>query len=203
MAKLENGISGSASGKIGEYVFYTLYGKPCVRSRPKRGSFKQTPARQRQQSRMNIITAFLSHFKALVRITFAGISEGRAPYHTAFSVNARHALKQDDNGNWFLSYPDTILSVGALVLPNQMHVEKEGEGLNFQWDNYGGDNQDHLVVMVQHAQTHGVEFSFTGIPRKKQHCFWEPIQSGEMHVWVAFRSADQQHMSPSLYLGLV
>lgn len=202
MAKLENGFTGNAHGKVGDYVFYTLYGKPCVRSRPRRGSFKQTPARKRQQERMNAITGFMQHFKCLVKITFAGVSMGRAPYHTAFSYNAKQALKEDASGKWTISYPDTLLSVGPVVLPMQTTVRRSEEGLHFNWVNNEGDFQDTLVVIIQHLETKGVAFSFTGTVRKGKTYTYEPIHAGQVHVWLAFRSADHQCMSHSLYLGI-
>lgn len=202
MAKLENGFNGNAHGKMGGLVFYTLYGKPCVRTRPRKGKFKQTPARQRQQQRMNEVTGFLKDFKSLVKITFAGISTGRAPYHTAFSYNAEHALTTDQAGKWILDFSKVMLSAGPLGLPMVASMQRQEDGFLLSWSTEEGNARDTLVVMARTEETHMVEYAFTGIQRKKGTYQWELPLNGKVHVWIAFRSGDQQHMSNSVYLGV-
>ena len=206
MGKVENGINGAITGTVGPSVFYKMYGKNYVRALPdeKKVKVKATPARLRQQQRLSLVTAFLKPFKDLVKITFASVTKGRAPYHTAQSLNMKNCIIGDTYPDQEIDYSKTLLSAGNLELPKQCSVKRKGTGLLFEWDDFDDIGTDTLVVAyLDHTQSWS-KYHFTGIAKYENSFYWEAhINEEPIRVWMAFRSHNQQDMSNSVYLGKV
>lgn len=204
MAQLKQGINGPASGKIGPTVHYVMYGKHFVRSLPDIRNYKQTPNRQKQQQRMALVQAFLQPFKELIRLSFATIAVGNAPYHVAKSYNLRHAIKGDTYPEQTIDFNNTYLSAGPIELPDNYTVQRSDDGLLFNWIGKNGRSNDTLLLIVYYPEWNSVNYQFTGVKRSKESFLWDvDLAADDMHVWMAFRSRDETQMSNSMYLGKV
>ncbi len=204
MARLKQGINGPASGKVGATVHYMMYGKHFVRSLPDIRNYKQTPKRLRQQQRMILVQSFLKPFKELIKLSFASVAIGTAPYHVAKSYNLLHAIKGDEYPEQEIDLGKTFLSAGSLELPDVCTVQRTDDGLLFNWSGEKGGQNDALLVIVYYPETNHVSYQFTGVKRYKTSFLWDvDLSAGNNHVWIAFRSKNEKEMSNSMYLGEV
>jgi hypothetical protein len=207
MAKTGDNMMSHSTGSIGNAVYYTMHGKNFVRSKPSRYTDRKSEAQLIQRARMKAVTGFLTPFKDLIRITWAGEATGRAPYHAAKSELMRNALQGD--------YPDiqinqeaALLSKGPLPLPATVTVSVEDDGLLVEWTDSpevaAKQGRDTLVIIALDSKSGNSEYKFTGIPRSAKSYLWKPsieiTQSNKPDVWVAFRSNNETEMSNSLYV---
>ncbi|MCG8578812.1 MAG: DUF6266 family protein [Bacteroidales bacterium] len=204
MAEVKSGINGEVRGKVGNAIFYTMYGKNIVRSLPQINKDKKPSLKQQQQrQRMTLVQELLNPLKELIKITFATVAESNAPYHVAKSYNMRHAIT-GEFPNQEIDWAKVYVSAGSLEKPSECRVQKEDGGLRFNWTNGEGKHNDTLVVMAFSPESNSVEYRFTGELRRKGDYFWDmAIQDMPMHVWLAFRSQDETDISDSLYLGVI
>lgn len=205
MAQVKDGINGIVSGKAGSNVFYTMYGKNYVRTVPHRKKRQKPTEKQlRQRQRMALVQSFLQPFKELIKISFASITVGNAPYHVAKSYNLLHAIKGDAYPEQEIDWSKTYLSAGSLDLPESCYVEKGDDGLLFNWSAIKGRFNDTLLVIAYSPQLNHVDYRFSGVSRCKNEFLWDvKLGTHDVHVWIAFRSADEKMMSDSMYLGKV
>jgi len=199
-----------STGSIGNAVYYTMHGKNFVRSKPSRYTDRKSEAQLVQRARMKAVTGFLTPFKDLVRITWAGEATGRAPYHAAKSDLMRNALQGD--------YPDVqinkeaaLLSKGPLPLPGTITVTVQDGGLLAEWTDSSEvaakQGKDTLVLIALDSQNGISEYKFTGVPRSVKSYLWKPSidisQNNKPDVWVAFRSNNETEMSNSVYVHVI
>jgi hypothetical protein len=207
MARTGENILSHSTGSIGNAVYYTMHGKNFVRSKPSKYTDRKSEAQLIQRAKMKAVTDFLSPFKDLVRITWAGEATGRAPYHAAKSELMRNALEG--------SYPDirikkeaALLSKGNLPLPGKVTVTIKDDGLLAEWTD-GSEvsakhGRDTFVVIALDKKTGNSEHKFTGIQRSAKSYMWKPgfeiSQDNKPDLWIAFRSNNETEMSNSLYV---
>jgi hypothetical protein len=209
MAKTGDNMMSHSSGSIGNAVYYTMHGKNFVRSKPSKYTDRKSEGQLIQRAKMKAVTDFLTPFKDLIRITWAGEATGRAPYHAAKSELMRNALQGD--------YPDigikkeaALLSKGPLPLPGNIKVSLQDGGLLAEWtdnsDTASKHNRDTLVLIALDAKGGTGEFKFTGVPRSAKSYLWKPAveitQNNKPDVWVAFRSNNETEMSNSVYVNV-
>lgn len=202
MAEAKDGINGTIKGKVGNAVFYTMYGKNIIRSRPQLSRRRKPSLKQQaQRQKMALIQELLNPFKDFIKITFAPATTNNAPYHVAKSYNLLHAIAGEYT-HQTINWPKVFLSAGSLAQPVNCQVSKEEEGWHFTWSDKHGDQSDTLIVMAFTPEKNWIDYRFTGIPRFKNEYFWDMEHSNHLwHLWVAFRSRDETNISNSLYMG--
>ncbi|MCU4156863.1 hypothetical protein J1N10_12820 [Carboxylicivirga sp. A043] len=205
MAQVIDGINGQVKGKAGNSIFYTMYGKNFVRSRPDIARRRKPSVKQQaQRQRMGLVQDLLKPCKELIKLTFAPVTEGNAPYHVAKSYNLRHAIKGDTYPEQEIDWDKVYLSAGSVELPERGAVQHKGDSLLFSWSKQKGQFNDSLVVIALDKDLTTAQYRFTGVSRAKETFTWDMDRHGQQwHIWLAFRSNDEQDISNSLYLGLV
>ena len=196
-----------STGSIGNAVYYTMHGKNFVRSKPSKYTDRKSEAQLIQRAKMKAVTDFLTPFKDLIRITWAGEATGKAPYHAAKSELMRNALQGD--------YPEigvkkeaALLSKGPIPLPENIKVSVQDGGLLAEWtdssDIAAKHNRDTLVLIALDTNSSIGEFKFTGVPRSAKSYLWKPAvevtKNNKPDVWVAFRNNNETEMSNSAYV---
>jgi hypothetical protein len=183
MARLKQGINGPATGTIGPTVHYIMYGKHYARSLLDIRNYKNTPKRLTHQQRIALVQAFLKPFKELIRISFAPLSQGSAPYHVAKFYNLLKAIKGEAYPDQSIDLSKTLLSAGPVILPSDISVVRNDKGLYFQWTKEEGSPSDTLLVLLYQPEYVNVQYRFTGFERYQQNYFWEiePADSG-IHI---------------------
>ncbi len=206
MARIDN-LFDVGQGKLGNLVFYKMNGKGIVRSKPEHYSDRKSPAQLAQRQRLQVVNAFLSPFRDLIRITFASEAESRTARAAATSFNMRNALAGE--------YPDkyvdkskALLSRGPLPLPLNVSMEAQPDGLHIRWENgqeaTGISARDNLVLIALSELDRQSDYKFTEAQRSEGKYVWKttlkPSDGALPAVWIAFRNRQETQMSDSLFV---
>lgn len=146
MATGNNGFFGGFKGKIGNLVFYQMYGKTVVRSRP---SVKRKPAKgklKESQQAFGVVVKCMSQCKAALQFGYAGLAAGRSTYHSALSRNLNNfKLAESGEQQHWLS-----LSAGTLAQANQWKLtQTETSTCMLEWSaasHQNGKATDRLLL---------------------------------------------------------
>lgn len=137
------------------------------------------------------MNAFLRKFSDPIRLTFAAVPKGKAPYQTAMGYNLRNAFTGE--------YPNQgkiLLSKGSIQLPLNASLSLHPKGFVIQWeydfDKSGSTVGDHLVVIVLYKDEPACSFRFTDTRRYEKQCLWKTKQvispDALPDVWIAFQN---------------
>ncbi|MBB2148684.1 DUF6266 family protein [Pedobacter gandavensis] len=209
MAICKVGPFGHPSGKIGNMVFYMLNGQPVCRSKGKPGkpSLKQLANRQAMAVAMDL----LKPMKDFINVSFKRESEGsvKNPHNLATSYNKKQALT-GDYPNITIDYSKVILSKGTLEMAADLKVSKGTDGLNLSWNSSIAENgveDDILMVAVSHPTKKRASLFLNAAKRGDGSCFVpldrEWMMTAQMEVYVCLKSANEQLISDSAYVGNV
>jgi hypothetical protein len=95
MAIVENPKIGRASGKIGNVVFATQFGKNTLRSKPVNVKNPRTPAQMLIRNRVKKLVPLFSHLLNNINAAYAGSVQNRSPYNLVMSVNLKCCFVND------------------------------------------------------------------------------------------------------------
>ncbi len=178
MAKLGNFLN-ITGGTLGNLVFYNRNGKTYIRTKPGSISNPKSPAQLAQRQRMQLMNAFLRKFSDPIRLTFAAVPKGKAPYQTAMGYNLRNAFT-GEYPNQRIDKSKILLSTGSLPLPLNASLSLHPEGFVIQWeydfDTSGSTVGDHLVVIVLYKDDSACSFRFTDTRRYEKQYLWKTKQ---------------------------
>jgi hypothetical protein len=194
------------NGKLDDLIFYQMYDKTYVRSKPVKIRDPKSIKQIIQRERMQMITQFLKPYKALLRFTFASQAVGKAPYHAAKSYNMLHGIK----GYWpNFELDKTKLRICKGVLQEAVCIgmEVNSNKLLIQWDPvYYANNKHYWQCLLIIATTNNYcKYEFTQVPRHQGEFTWETPNFNlvDVDVWMAFYVPHTTAVSDSLYLGHV
>lgn len=202
MAKVENGALGSYRGKLGPLIFYKIFEKDCVRTKPAHNTNPKSPAQIRQQQKMRLVNDFTIPLKELLGITLAPITAGRSAYHTATSFNLKEAISFNEANEVCFDFSKAVISIGPIHIPDKVEAQRKDRICHITWNNHAGNPTDTALVVAYQAESKKADFWFTGTQRKQQYLSWQPLLlDAPMHVWMVFRSRDEKRYSNTVYLG--
>lgn len=152
MAGSDDALMGRLSGRIGNLVFYQLYGKTVVRMRPGYRSKNTSEGLKASQNDFKTVVAALSPLKNLLRFGFAAEAVNRSAWNAAVSVNLSRYRQTEDKAvaNWLL------LCAGSLPQAAEWQAVRDENGrLQLSWRN-GSESQGHgadklIVLLVPEA----------------------------------------------------
>ena len=204
MGKMENGIFGPFTGKIGTLVGSYRYGVYYVKSAPVRTK-PFTPAELMNQNRFRVAETWLKPLLAFVRIGFNNNTPKRGK-NAAKSYLMKHALKGD--GMEVSVNPALMkVSAGRLALPSGLMVIVDGLNLRFEWDAaavFRGNHRDQVMMLAYdvelkraYAITAG-NFRFEGFDVLQ---LPEGARGRTVHVYAGFSGHDRLDQSDSFYFG--
>ena len=115
MAKMNKGIFGPISGKIGKIVAATWNGIGYIRQAPTpvKKTVKRSAGQIANQQKMKFVNDLLIPFHAFVMVGFQNEAEGKTALSAAYSVNFHQAIT-GVYPNLGVDYPKLCLSKGKL-----------------------------------------------------------------------------------------
>ncbi|WP_316840402.1 DUF6266 family protein [Pedobacter gandavensis] len=207
MAKALNGPQGHFNGKIGKLVFYMLNGVPVVRLIGRPG--KPSKAQLANHSTMSVTSRFLGTMKDFIKLGYGLQAKGttRNAHNLATSYHKKHALI-GEYPNIKIDYSKVVLSEGTLSVAEDLKIVKTEAGLEISWNpdfQQGKRNYDDSVMIMVHFPESNTSRDYLNIARRSEgKCFlgfMEQQLEQQMEVYIAFRSADGEQISDSVYLG--
>lgn len=207
MAKFSGILGAHISGKVGKVVYYTLKGKNCVRSLPKKSEKEPSPVQVLNRQRFLRMTKFCNQFKYVVIPQIWNLSAKQMTGRNLFIKTNKVAF--DAQGR--VTDPKLLkLSTGKLLLPSLIQVQRQEAGstlMDVSWvENYykGGISywDELLVISMGEGQFSLIEN--TGIKRGDlQGSFVLPeLKTPATHVYLFFATMDRTRYSESLCFEL-
>lgn len=207
MARIENGITGGVSGKIGNIVGARWKDISYLRTLPSNWKDPKTKKQVKQRSKLSVVVSFLRTASDLVKIGFQSRANGRmTAFNAAMSYNMKHAVTPMDEG-YGLDYEKVMISQGELEGASDARIKVVGNKLVFEWNPSvltNGSGDDMAMVMVHNTQKcRGISDTDAGKRRVGEASLTLPgyWAGDEMVAYLAFRNAKTTMASDSLFVG--
>ena len=205
MARLKNGLIGGVTGKIGNVIISSRYGKEYVKSAPDKVKNPKTKEQVKQRSKFSVTMAFLKTMTTFIRVGFQNASEDRrTPTNAASSYIMKNAFT-NDAGNLELDYSKVLVSMGDLDTSEIINSEFKDRGFTVYWDKgFKGNAKDNdQAMLLAHNSNLGESIYDIGVG-KRSHGSAKIVlpnnwNNHDIHIYLAFRSADGMKVSNSVY----
>lgn len=208
MATYKNGVLGNFSGKLGNLVFYSLKGKPVVRSRSK---ITKPPSEKQLENQMSlrVVIAFLKPMMEFIQLGFAAMAEGtgKSAYNLALGYNKKQAV-----GGVYpdleMDYAQVLVSQGEMDGVDDPRVELTSGSLDFSWNCPRGlpwpRETDQVMLLVYFPGLGKAVYNLAG-PGKSAAAATLAIPANlldvYMEVYISFIAENRKELSNSTYLG--
>ena len=202
MAKLDMGILGGFSGRVGTVVGYRRRGAWFVRAYQPHIKDRKSAAQLEQRSRFKAMIQFASPATPVLRVGLRKvaadwqITEGNA----FLKLNHRNFLNNLNNQNIQIDYPSLQFSQGTLAVPKGLQYAVDERGaLSVRWAADGGGLADDIHIYIYSpAAGRGLTAVAERGRRGVQLLLPEEFAGGELHLW-AFAASSQGNVSATVY----
>lgn len=210
MARLHNGINGSASGRIGDLIFSSNKGVAYVKRAPKPSLKKPSEKQQIQREKFGMVMRFLSPLGSILNESYRKIN----PKLSGLNCATKQILSEataGDGPNLKIDFSKVSLIRGSLASPRlEMVYMEESNELLMSWPcamNFNSFLNDELFALIYYPspQPNWHEIK-TGILRAEQGGVIKlpnHLAGREIHIWLAYRSEMMDSFSESVYMGQV
>ena len=208
MGKIEQGILGGLSGKVGNVIGGNWKGIDYIRIKPSEVSNPRTEGQVSQRNKFTATLEFLQPNLDFIKIGFKGFTNQRSEFNAAMSYNLLNAIT-GTAPNYEVDYPNALVSRGnlATALNGSNDFTTPGQ-VDFSWDdnsNYGNANaDDKSMLLVYNPDKSLSSFILQGADRSvgSQSVIIPDNFAGDtVQVYMAFISSDGEKVSNSVYLG--
>ena len=139
MGKINQGILGGFSGKVGNVVGGSWKGIDYMRIMPSSVANPQTPAQVDQRLKFSVVTGFLQPMVQFLRVGFKSFAIRMSGFNAAMSYNFHNALT-GSSPNYAIDYPNALVSRGNLASAlNQAAASTVAGTIVFTWDDNSGE----------------------------------------------------------------
>ena len=209
MGKINQGILGGFSGKVGSVIGSYWKGISFMRSKAVSTKKSQTLLQLKQRAKFSLALSTLQPITAFARIGFNQYAHGQTAFNAAMSYNFRHAIT-GDYPNYKADYQNLLVARGTLTGVNATLPVASSGKIKFSWtDNSSmGEAQptDKVMVVAINPAKREAAFITEGAPRaaKSELLAVSPFWTGdEVHTYLAFISEDGREVATSIYCGAV
>ena len=211
MARINNGIFGSISGKIGNIEGYVRKGVPLIRLKKRKTnippSLKQLAVRQK----MKVVNVFIDSMTEFVAQGFdlVAANETFTANNAAKSYQLLYAI-QGEYPDFSIDYPKVRLSEGVLPVADDAQVQPLTNGLLFTWGfdvNEGFYYQRQQVMLLVYAPAINLAFyTLSGARRMSGAETMElpdDFKGQVLETYISFVADDRKAISNGVYAGQV
>ncbi|MBO9571679.1 MAG: hypothetical protein J7497_05655 [Chitinophagaceae bacterium] len=204
MAKMEQGINGPFSGKVGTVVGATWKGKPYMRARPTKRTSPSTDNEVANYSKFAMAHYWLKPILDFVRQGFKGFTETVEGFNAAKSHLLKNSFERVED-KWTINPALVKLSSGNLPLSDDITVQLSAPGqLQFTWDTTIKNDSspyDQVMLLAYNTDKKTAEMKITGQFRNAGIDTLLVDINATYHIYVAFVADDRSRQSDSVYLG--
>lgn len=209
MGKINNGILGGVSGKVGSVVGANWKGIAYIRSLAQHVSNPNTDAQQMWRFRMGTLSTLGAKLLSFLQLGFHNLAVDM----TEANVFIKRNIKAVFSGTWptqTLDYTKLSLAAGSLDMAVNPSVSVSGNALSFAWtDNSGvgtAKGTDKLCVVVYNTLK-GQSLVMIDVAVRSAATYslsCPTVWSGDsVEVYIMFRNEDERTNTNSLYLGSI
>jgi hypothetical protein len=207
MAVYRNGPNSGLSGKFGSVIGYRLNGQDIIKGWPKKRQSKPSVKELANREKFALLQVWLQPILHFLRIGFKNYAPTFQGFVAAKSYNSKHAMYQNEAGNWFVEPASVLVSYGTLPLPHLMEMKVIDDKIEITWSKETGERGlDGAMILTYNLKTKWVTGDFTVSRRDTGKATIDrPSDTGldEIHVYLAFVAYDQTNQSKSHYLGAI
>lgn len=208
MGTYSKGILGPFSGKVGTVVGSSWNGIDYMRSLPKPSSKAPTEAQTIQRVRMALAVGFLKPISPLLTQGFKRVAGNSSGFNVATSSVVKEAIA-GVYPDFTIDYSKVLISRGELTGPWNATVASAAGAVNVGWtDNTGSGiakGTDKAILLVYNEAKGQYVYDMAGADRSAAtDSLIMPADfiGDQVHVWMAFVSADGKLISTSQYIGM-
>lgn len=206
MAILSNNGIGSFSGKTGGLVGYQLNGRTIIRSVGVRRK-KATEKELKNRAKFALTQHWLQPLLPLLRVGFKNYAPTFQGFVAAKSYASKHALKQKEDGSYFIDPALMMVSYGSLPLPHKLKMERDGLNLVITWEDITEVHISQNVMAFAYDPISRIIVGDTSLSKRHfnraELTLYEDTEEHEYYVYIAFIAYDHSAQSNSYYLGAV
>ena len=211
MGKLYDSILSGTSGRTGKIVVANVHGNEYTRIRPKKRSSAPTAKQLLIQQRMKDSIAFMQSYRAYACNHYGHRVGVKSRYNLAMT-NILESMQIDYAANNItLDYSNVMFSRGTLIAPIPLTLDKPSSTtLEITWQNNAGGNPDResdnlqiLIAADGDLNTYFIENAATRSTATYTANLPFSMQGKTLHVYLAFKSADETMASNSQYAGTI
>ncbi len=210
MGKINQGILGGFSGKVGNVIGGNWKGIDYMRVKPASVANPRTAGQVDQRSRFAIIMQFLQPMREFIKVGFKNYAIKMTEFNSAMSYNVKNAII-GEYPDFMIDFDAALISRGSLTAALNPDVNSSTPGsISFNWsDNSDYENaseNDKAMLLVLNQAKNEALFITDGSSRNSGiHSFTVPNHySGDsVHAFIAFISEDGKRVSNSRYIGSV
>ena len=198
MAKLDMGILGGFSGRVGTVVGYRRRGAWFVRAYQPHIKDRKSEAQLQQRSRFKAMIQFASPATPVLRVGLKRmaadwqITEGNA----FLKLNHRNFL---NNLNIQIDYPSLQFSQGTLAVPKGLQYAVDERGvLSVRWAADGGGLADDIHIYIYSPAAGRGLTAVAERGRRGVQLLLPEEFAGGLHLW-AFAASSQGNVSATVY----
>jgi hypothetical protein len=207
MARIQEGMHGGFTGKVGKLVGGKWNGIDYVRSIGKRSTTEATQQQLDHRSKMALAVSFMKTFKRVVKIGYRDAAVKMSGYNAATRYLFKNAIT-GESPEYRIDYSKVMLCRGENRGPIGAKASSPAaETITFTWstrDKSGEVKPTDKAILVAYCEAFNVSvFTLQGPDRSTGTGSLEmPEFSGqEVHTWLSFISADGKIVFDSTYIG--
>jgi len=208
MGKINQGILGGFSGKVGNVIGGNWKGIDYMRVKPASVANPQTEGQVDQRSKFSTVLKFLQPMKDYVKIGFKGYANKMTQFNSAMSYNLKNAIT-GSYPNFTIDYANALISRGSLagVLNGAIQSASAGS-VAFSWDDNSSDGNalatDKSMLLIYNKDKDEAIFITDGATRSSgsQTLTVPDNYSGDLlQCFISFISEDGVSIANSKYIG--
>ncbi len=158
MGKINQGILGGFSGKVGNVVGGSWKGIDYMRILPSSVANPQTTGQLDQRQKFSVTVSFLQPLTQFLKTGFKSFAVKMTAFNAAMSYNFHHAIS-GAYPNYAINYPNVLVARGNLASSlNQTAASTVAGTILYTWDDNSGEigasAQDKSLLVVYNPVKH-------------------------------------------------
>lgn len=210
MGKIEQGILGGFSGKVGNVVGGNWKGIDYMRVKPSNVENPKTEGQMDQRSKFVTVLRFLQPLTDFLRIGFAGFANKMTEFNSAMSYNLNNAVS-GTYPDYNVDYANALISKGNRKDALNPSADSSVAGqVEFTWDDNSGEvnaaTTDEAMLVAYNPDKKDAQFATAAATRDAgtANLTVPDVYSGDtVHAFIAFKDPETNKVSNSVYVGSV
>ncbi|MCT4647797.1 MAG: DUF6266 family protein [Carboxylicivirga sp.] len=208
MGKIEQGILGGFSGKVGNVVGGNWKGIDYMRIKPANVANPQTPDQVDQRTKFVKVLNFLQPMTDFLRVGYKNYAIKMTQFNSAMSYNLKNAVT-GTYPDFKVSYPDSLVSRGNLKGADSATVTNAaGSTVQFTWpDNSGIGNAtatDKSLLLIYNEDKKQAVYTIEGPVRSLGSgvvTIPDAFNNDTVQAFIGFISEDGKDVANSFFVG--
>ncbi|MDR2920811.1 MAG: DUF6266 family protein [Tannerella sp.] len=209
MGKINQGILGGFSGKVGTVVGGSWKGITYMRAKAVSIANPKTEAQQSQRAKLTLVVRFLQACTDYLRVGYKNYAIKQSAFNAATSYTLSNAIT-GTYPTFGIDPSKVMLSRGALAVAPNVQTTLSGNVLKITWDDNSGlssaRNTDTALAIVVNPDNGEAVYRIAGATRDicEESLTIPTDWTGDtVEVYLGFISGDGKDVSNSVYAGSV